>query len=269
MTSGVCIMYAFNQKVTADGRRRVDLIDRFGSIIRNAYIMSGVGLPMSVPLESEIPISDYQKYPRVVVGSMSGEVLPIVLGALDNEDLTYTTETSPETNYDESDPDDSRLTNAADVDIPENVAGMEEVALASPRGGRLLLKHNGHAVLAGVGISMQIPSGSYVRVSAGGDTTGRVPLVEPLLRVIENMARTINALQDEVRALRLTLTGPFDLTLVGLAPTPSGAVVAGPGVLQVTALTTSVGQSTSTDLQPVDPLTISSATLRISSATEV
>lgn len=276
MTPGVSIMYAFNQKVSSDGRRRVDLADRFGNIVRNAYIMSGAGLPLNVPLEQETSPKDYSTYPQVVVGFMQGDPLPVVLGALDTPGVSYTRTTDTSTAYDPDGFLGPKLTDKADADTDLNFRSMEEVVLAAPQGGRLLLKRNGHAVIAGVGVSMQIPEGSYVRISAGGDTSGRVPLVDPLVSVINDLADKINDLQDEVRALRATLQGGFELTtttLVVQPPTVPGApqiVVPAPtGLTVLSAFIGAVGTSTSEPVLPLDSLTIASATLRVSSATEV
>lgn len=283
MTPGVSIMYAFNQRVSSDGRRRVDLIDRFGHVVRNAYIMSGAGLPLNVPLEQETDPQDYTNYPQVVVGFMQGDPLPVVLGALDTPGVSYTRDTETETDYDPDAFMGPKLTNKADADSETNFRSMEEVVLAAPNGGRLILKRNGHAVIAGVGVSVQIPEGSYVRISAGGDTEGRVPLVDPLVEVINDMAEKINDLQDEVRSLRETLTTGTNMIMSGLqyypvttATTPPGSVMALAKVsamagtpVSETALFLEVGTSTSEPLLPLDSLTIASATLRVSSATEV
>lgn len=268
MNNGVAIMYAFNQKVTADGRRRVDLIDRYGHIIRDAYIMSGAGFPLNVPLQQETAPQDYTNFPRVVVGFMQGETRPIVLGSLDNRDVSYTPETDTNTHYDEEAFGGPKLTDEADVDVEENIASLEEVVLAAPDGGRLILKRNGYAVLAGIGVSVQLPTGSYMRVSAGGDTTGRIPLVEPLLNIIDQMAAKINDLQEEVAALQATLSGPFSMNLLGLTVTPTGLVAVAPGILPAVATIEAITPSVPEPLLPVDALTVSSATLRVSSATE-
>jgi hypothetical protein len=282
MRNGVAMMYAFNQHVTADGRKRVDLVDRYGTIFRSAYVMSGAGMPLNVPLEKEVPFTRYKEYPLVVAGFMQGEPKPVVLGALDNAGVAYSTATDTTTNYDDT-AAEPRLTDDADADLPTDVALMEEVALASPRGGRLLLKHNGRVVLAGLGISLQIPQGSYVRISSGGDTGGRIPLVDPLVEILEEMADKINDLQDEVRSLRLQLTTGTLTLLQNLAPIPvTPAVPAPPGALPTVALCVVPGgvypqqtsfplveASTSIPLQPIDPQTVASATLRVSSATEV
>jgi len=283
MTPGVSIMYAFNQRVSSDGRRRVDLIDRFGHIVRNAYVMSGAGLPLNVPLEQEKNLQDYPTYPQVVVGFMQGDPLPVVLGALDTPGVSYTNDTETKTNYDPDAFMGPKLTNDADADSDVDVRSMEEVVLAAPEGGRLILKRNGHAVIAGVGVSVQIPEGSYVRISAGGDTEGRVPLVDPLVEVIDDMAEKINDLQEEVRALREELTTGTNVLMselqyypVTTATTPPAAVMALAKVnamagvpVSETALFTDVGTSTSEPILPLDSLTIASATLRVSSATEV
>lgn len=268
MRNGVAMMYAFNQHVTADGRKRVDLVDRYGTIFRSSYVMSGAGMPLSVPLEKEVPFTRYKEYPIVVVGFMQGEPKPVVLGALDNAGMAYSTATDTTTSYDEKS-SEPRLNDDADADLPTDVALMEEVALASPRGGRLLLKHNGRVVLAGLGISLQIPQGSYVRISSGGDTGGRIPLVDPLVDILKEMSDKINDLQEEVGALRLTLTSGFTAMLSGLTVRPDGVVTAAPGVLPLPVMIPQVGTSSSIPLQPIDPQTIASATLRVSSATEV
>ena len=270
MRNGVAMMYAFNQHVTADGRKRVDLVDRYGTIFRSAYVMSGAGMPLNVPLEKEIPFTRYKEYPLVVVGFMQGEPKPVVLGALDNAGVSYSTATDTTTNYDDK-AAEPRLSDDADADLPTDVALMEEVALASPRGGRLLLKHNGRVVLAGLGISLQIPQGSYVRISSGGDTGGRIPLVDPLVEILEEMADKINDLQDEVRSLRLTLMQGSMALISGVTVSPvDGGLTASPGaVLPLVISVPQVGSSTSIPLQPIDPQTVASATLRVSSATEV
>jgi hypothetical protein len=279
MNNGVALMYAVNQRVSADGRKRVDLVDRYGRTIRNAYVMSGVGMPLNVPLEQETPPTDYTKYPQVVVGFMQGDPLPVVLGALDNSSVSYTSETSTDTYYDTDATGGPELKPAADADIEANTASMEEVVLAAPQGGRLILKRNGHAMLAGVGVSMQVPEGSYVRVSAGGDTSGRVALAKPLTDLLNDMTFKINDLQQEVADLRAQLMGPTSLNLlnVGVAPVqtsppspvPVQALVLLPAaVLPLQGQLTDVGLSAGDTLPGVDVLTISSATLRISSVTE-
>lgn len=275
MSAGVCIMYAFNQKVSSDGRRRVDLSDRFGRIIRNAYVMSGAGLPLNVPLEQETNAQDYTTYPQVVVGFMQGDPLPVVLGALDTPGVIYTSETDTDTNYDPDAFMGPKLTDKADSDSDIDARSMEEVVLAAPQGGRFLLKRNGHAVIAGVGVSVQIPEGSYVRISAGGDTQGRIPLVDPLVEVINDMASKINDLQDEVRALRDTLSTSFTILLPGLIVDPNTTLVSCPAG-KLTGFATvpessipEIGTSESEPLLPLDSLTIASATLRVSSVTEV
>lgn len=274
MNNGICVMYAFNQKVDAGGRKRIDLIDRYGTIFRNAYVMAGAAMPLNVPIDNERTTGELDIYPSVIVGTMQGEPSPIVLGALDNINFYYDSEYDDETNYEETSDGESRLSDNADVDTDTGVIAMEEVALAAPQGSRLVLKRNGHAVLAGVGVSIQIPSGSYVRISAGGDTIGRIPLVEPLVAVIDQMAQKINALQDEVRALRDTLNDSFTITLPDLNIDPQTRVVvaapsAGAVFVNTLGFIADVGTSTSEDIQQLDPLTISSATLRVSSATEV
>lgn len=283
MTPGVSIMYACNQKVSSDGRRRVDLIDRFGNIVRNAYVMSGAGLPLNVPLEQETSPKEYTNYPQVVVGFMQGDPLPVVLGALDTPGVSYTRATETATDYDPDGFMGPKLTDKADVDTDVNFRSMEEVVLAAPNGGRFILKRNGHVVIAGVGVSMQIPEGSYVRISAGGDTEGRVPLVDPLVSVINDLSDKINDLQDEVRTLRATLSSGAlgilqniaPIAVTPLAPAPPGAlptvalcIVPG-GLYPQEVQFADVGTSTSTPVLPLDSLTIASATLRVSSATEV
>lgn len=275
MNNGVCVMYAFNQKVDAGGRKRVDLVDRFGTTFRNAYVMSGAGLPLNVPIQQDNPDPDFKSYPAVVVGAMQGEPTPVVLGALDNANVTYTNESDTTTNYDEHALGGPKLTGDADVDTDTDVISMEEVALAAPQGGRLLLKRNGHAVIAGVGVSIQVLEGSYVRISAAGDTEGRIPLVDPVVEVLDNMSSKINDLQDEVRELRATLSSSFTIVLPSLLVDPTTSIVTCPTsivsgvVTALKSLIPEVGTSTSTPLQPLDPLTISSATLRVGSATEV
>jgi hypothetical protein len=156
---------------------------------------------------------------------------------------------------------------------------MEEVALAAPQGGRLILKRNGHALVAGVGVSLQVPEGSYVRISAGGDTNGRVPLSSPLTDSLNEMRQKINDLQDEIAALREQLTGPTTLSLLNVMtvpvttatvpPAPALALALVPAaVLPLQAQLTDVGLSTGQPMPSVDVLTISSATLRVSSVTE-
>lgn len=279
MTNGVALMYAFNQRVSADGRRRVDLADRYGRTIRNAYVMSGAGLPLNVPLEQETTVTDYTKYPQVVVGFMQGDPLPVVLGALDNISVTYARETNTDTYYDTESVQGPKLKAEADEDIDANVASMEEVVLAAPQGGRLMLKRNGHAMLAGVGVSVQMPEGSYMRVSAGGDTSGRVPLAKPLTDLLNEMSFKINDLQQEIASLRAQLMGPTSLNLVNVgvapvqtsppSPVPVQALVLLPAaVTPIQGQLTDVGLSEGNTLPGVDVLTISSATLRISSVTE-
>lgn len=270
MRNGVALMYAFNQHVTADGRKRVDLVDRYGTIFRSAYVMSGAGMPLNVPLEKEVPFTRYKEYPLVVAGFMQGEPKPVVLGSLDNAGIAYSTATDTTTNYDDK-ATEPRLTDDADADLPTDVALMEEVALASPRGGRLLLKHNGRVVLAGLGISIQVPQGSYLRISAGGDTGGRIPLVDPLVDILKDMSDKINDLQDEVRSLRLTLTSGFTALISGVTVSPAdGSLLTAPGaVLTLPIAVPQIGVSSSIPLQPIDPQTVASATLRVSSATEV
>lgn len=269
MRSGVALMYAFNQRVTPDGRKRVDLVDRYGSIVRNAYVMSGAGMPVNVPLEKDVAIEDYTSYPVVVVGFMQGDSTPIVLGSLDCTGIKYTNDTDTDTKYDFSE-EEPRLTDDADTNIDESKISMEEVVLASPRGGRLILKHNGAAVLAGTCISLQIPVGSYIRLSRNGDTSGRVPLVQPLVNLLDEMGSKINDLQAEVASLRSTLFTSFSINLDGLTFDPNtGTVLTNtPTFPLITANILDVGLSTSTALQPIDGDTISSATLRISSDTE-
>jgi hypothetical protein len=282
-------MYACNQKVAADGRRRVDLIDRFGNTTRSAYVMSGVGLPLNVPPAQEMNPKDYKSYPKVVVGMTEGDSLPIVLGALDTPEVSYTSQTDTNTGYEQNALFGPKLSNDADVDTDVNYRSMEEAVLAAPNGGRFILKRNGHAVIAGVGVSVQVPEGSYMRISAGGDTEGRVPLVDPLVERLNDMTDTINDLQDEVRELRLLLSTQVSVThrMVNLVPMPNPAAPTGPPlhvlvsvdplapVLAATAtaliepVSIDVGASTSTPLAPLDSLTIASATLRVGSATEV
>jgi hypothetical protein len=276
MTPGVSIMYACNQKVSSDGRRRVDLIDRFGNIVRNAYVMSGAGLPLNVPLEQETSPKEYTNYPQVVVGFMQGDPLPVVLGALDTPGVSYTRATETATDYDPDGFMGPKLTNKADADTDVNFRSMEEVVLAAPNGGRFILKRNGHAVIAGVGVSVQIPEGSYMRISAGGDTEGRVPLVDPLVERLNDMTDKINDLQDEVRTLRGLLSGGFELTTTTLVVVPPAGAGQPPtvapiptGITVLTAFIGAVATSTSTPVLPLDSLTIASATLRVSSATEV
>lgn len=269
MRSGVALMYAFNQRVTPDGRRRVDLVDRYGSIMRDAYVMSGAGMPISVPLEKEVPVANYLQYPTVVVGFMRGDTTPIVLGALDCRDITYTNSTDTDTQYDFSGPDPV-LTDNADENTDVDTIAMEEVVLASPRGGRVVLKHNGRVVLSGTSISLQLPVGSYLRISRGGDTSGRVPLVDPLVSLLDMMGSKINDLQAELAALKATLTGPFSILLDGVAADPQTRIVtaATPTFPLITASILDVTESTNQALQPIDPTTIAAATLRIGSDTE-
>lgn len=275
MTPGVSILYAFNQRVSSDGRRRVDLADRFGNIVRNAYVMSGAGLPLNVPLEQETDPKDYTSYPQVVVGFMQGDPLPVVLGALDTPGVSYTRDTETDTGYDPDAFMGPKLTDKVDEDSDTNFRSMEEVVLAAPNGGRVILKRNGHAVIAGVGVSMQLPEGSYVRISAGGDTAGRVPLSDPLKQVLDDMAEKINDLQDEVRTLRATLSSAFTILLPSLIVDPTTSVVTCPTsavtgiVVSIESSIPEISTSTSEPLLPLDPMTISSATLRVSSATEV
>lgn len=268
MRSGVALMYAFNQRVTPDGRKRVDLVDRYGSVVRNAYVMSGAGMPLSVPPEKDAAVGDYTKYPPVVVGFMRGDTTPIVIGSLDCAGITYTNETDTDTQYDFDGPE-PRLKDDADENTDIDTISMEEVALASPRGGRVVLKHNGRVVLAGTSISFQIPVGSYLRISRGGDTEGRVPLVEPLVSLLDDMGSKINDLQAELADLKATLAGSFSILLEGVAVNPQGAVVPStPTFPLITASILDVSQSNNQALQPIDPTTIAAATLRIGSDTE-
>jgi hypothetical protein len=278
-------MYAFNQKVTADGRRRVDLVDRFGNITRSAYVMSGAGLPLNVPPANETNPKDYTSYPQVVVGMMEGDALPVVLGALDTPEVSYTPVSETNTGYDAKGFLGPKLSNDADADSELNFRGMEEAVIAAPNGGRFILKRNGHAVIAGVGVSVQIPEGSYMRISAGGDSEGRVPLVDPLVAVMNDIIDTVNELQQEVTALRATLSSGVSITHPEITLLPI-TVPPKPDPVYVLAMVTppvdptnvvflnevallDVGTSSSEPLIPLDSLTIASATLRVSSATEV
>jgi hypothetical protein len=276
-------MYAFNQRVSADGRKRVDLTDRYGTVVRNAYVMSGIGLPLNVPLESEIPVENYAQYPPVVVGFMRGEPSAVVLGALDNQHVSYTSETNISSGYETLEDGFVQDSPEANEDVVEDVISMEECVLAAPRGARVILKHNGQAVIAGQGVSVQIPEGTFMRVSAGGETMGRIPLVAPLMQVFDTFMDHINALQDEVRALRTELregaTGSGTTMVVdGYAPTKIFDATNTPYIVLAQALPgstadltvklSSVGTSESEDMTPIDPMPLTSATLRISSATE-
>lgn len=285
MIGGVSIMYAFNQRIEADGRRRIDLLDRFGAVIRRAYVMSGVGLPINVPLESDTPVSSYGSYPQVVVGFMPGDPTPVVLGALDNMNISYIPGKNTDTYYVDDGMGSRRMSEEANESIDISNVYAEECALASPRGGRVILKHNGHAVMAGQMISLQVPEGSFIRLSSGGEATGRVPLVMPLVNVFDGFTDRINALQAEVKALRQELSkGATDsgttLALKGYTPT---LVVDGAGkshtvlAVNMVAPETStdlivtlpaVGTSTTEDMAAVDPLVLSAATIRITDVTE-
>ncbi len=283
MRDGVCIMYAFNQRVSSDGRKRVDLTDRYGAIVRNAYVMSGIGMPLNVPLESEVPVENYTDYPAVVVGFMRGEASAVVLGALDNHHVSYTSETNTASGYTLSEDGVTEDDQEANEDVAEDVISMEECVLAAPRGARVILKHNGQTVVAGQGVSVQMPEGMFMRVSSGGETMGRIPLVAPLLDVFDTFMDHINALQDEVRALRTELregaTGSGTTMVVdGYAPTKIFDATNTPYIVlaqslpgstaDLTVKLSSVGTSDSEDMTPVDPMPLTSATLRISSATE-
>jgi hypothetical protein len=278
-------MYAFNQRVSPDGRKRVDLTDRYGTVVRNAYVMSGIGLPLNVPLESEIPVENYTQYPPVVVGFMRGEPSAVVLGALDNHHVSYTSETNIYSGYETLEDGFVQDSPEANEDVAEDVISMEECVLAAPRGARVILKHNGQAVIAGQGVSVQIPEGTFMRVSAGGETMGRIPLVAPLMQVFDTFMDHINALQNEVRALRTELregssgTGGTRMILNGYAlrsvtsQTGDTFFVLAPaldpsGSQELVVTLPSVGTSDSEDMTPVDPMPLTSATLRISSAAE-
>jgi hypothetical protein len=285
MIGGVCLMYAFNQRVEADGRRRIDLMDRFGTVIRRAYVMSGVGLPINVPLEADTPIASYTSYPQVVVGFMPSDPVPVVLGALDNMNVSYVAGKNTDTHYVDDGMGYRYMGEEADENI--NIANVyaEECVLASPRGGRVILKHNGHAAIAGQCISLQVPEGSFIRLAAGGEATGRVPLVMPLVNVFDEFTDRINALQEEVKALRKELSaGATDngttLALKGYIPT---LVVDGAGKSHTVLAVNMVAPETSTDLivtlpavgtsdtedmASVDPMALAASTIRVTDITE-
>lgn len=270
MRSGVCLMYAFNQRVSPDGRKRVDLVDRYGSLMRNAYVMSGAGMPINVPVEKELSVTEYTKYPTVVVGFMGGDSTPIVLGALDIPDVTYTNERDTDTKYVEQSDGTRVMSNDADTDVATNISGMEDVMLAAPQGGRVIIKHDGRVAIAGNSISMQVGANSYMRISRDGDTAGRLPLVDPLADVLDSLGSKINDLQAELAELKGTLAGTFSIELDGLAVNPSsGAVTAiSPLFPLTTARILDVIETTNEAIQPLDRSTIASATLRVGSDTE-
>jgi hypothetical protein len=253
------VMRAFNQRTTPDGRRVVDLLSASGEVIRSAPVQCALGLPLNVPLEGEVDISQYSYMPAVVVVAGASRQKPIVIGVLESPKLMYAAGNAEEA------ASNSGLDDDRDVDDMLDSVYLEETVIPGPKGS-IAFRQSGKTVLSGETVSVQLPAGGYVRVSEDGDTTGRLPLVDPLSAYLQTLVDKINTLQRAVDALQAALVVvPIDpatspLAIPGIPPTPF------PLTGSISILRSPVFFDT--PAQGIDEAAVSAATLRISNRTE-
>lgn len=248
-------MRALNQRVTPEGRRVVDLVDDDGTTIIGAPTLSGAALPLTVPLESESAPGTYQYYPEVLVGIRPGQAKPVVLGVMDNGRVLFKArEEAEEYTGGASDPED--------VDDDVQWTYLEDAMVASPKAA-LALRHTGEATLEATRVNVQIPEGGVVRVSEGGNTSGRYPLAGPLLAYIRELRGSVVELRQAVLDLQAALQRPR------LANENGGALTSPAG-----AVTGTVGAPLGSPVYSGEPTpdfdepTLTSAILRVSTRVE-
>lgn len=252
------VMRAFNQRVTDDGRRVVDLMDSTGAVIRGAPTLSGVALPLTVPLEAEVALEDYSYLPYVLVLTDPGMPKPVVVGVMDNGQVLFSAgDGAPEHT--------GGMDNPGDADDPLDQTRLEDAMIATP-GATMALRYTGEMVLAGTQLSVQVPRGGSVRMSEGGDTSERVPLAGALLAYIRELRAAVVTLHEAVRDIQAEIRLARPLTpargdaLVSVAGVVSGTL--GPALLHP-------GPYPATATIPdFDEETLTAAILRISSRSE-
>lgn len=258
--NGTTIARAFNQRVTATGRRTVDIVMRDGMTRRDVPVMSGVAFPLQVPLESEVPTSEYEYYPRVLVVYDSVTRTPIVVGAMDSPKVVYHREL----------PDGggtSGLPDPQDQDDVTNITLLEEARLDSIAAS-LILRNSGIATLQASTVNVQVPDGGYVRISEAGDASERTALSGPLNAKLAEMTDKINELHNAVlelqQALLLVTVSPLSSTLgvqVAVPPAPPSPVM---GAFSIISSPVYAGAP----LPDVDEAALTAAALHISARSE-
>lgn len=257
---GTTVARACNQRVTGSGRRVVDLIMSDGTARRAVPVMSGVAFPIQVPLESEVSTADYVYYPRVLVVYDEMASTPIVVGAMDNPKVVYRRELG--TDAGTSGAEDPR---DRDDDLTETL--LEEARLDGAHAS-LVLRNDGAAVLQADVVSVQLPRGSYMRISEAGDTSERTMLSGPLNAKLTELTDKINELHEAVLALQsalqlVTVTPLTSLLGVQVAPPPA---LPSPVTGTFSIIQTPV--YTGLPLPPVDEQALTAAALHISARSE-
>lgn len=249
------IARAFNQRVTPDGRRVVDVVMQNGTTVRGVAVMSGVALPLQVPLESEVPLTDYSYYPRVLVVYDGYTRKPVVVGAMDSRKVVY------QPGGDDDTPT-SGATDPDDVDDDTGVTFLEEARL-DVANAEVVLRNTGKAVIRAGMVSLQVPPGGYLRISEAGDTAERTVLAGPVLAKMQQMVDTINELRQAVLDLQNALL------LVTVAP-PANSTLTTPTGGQVTGTLNIITSPVYTGLpeEDVDDLALTAAAIHMSARSE-
>jgi len=249
MRSGVTIMRAFNQRTTPNGRRTMDLIDNKGSVWTSVNVMSGVALPLNVPVAGEVPFGKYDYLPAVVVGYSDGDGRPIVLGGYENKDVVF----APYRGQAQTEND-----RPVDEDDMLEETFLEEVRVPGPR-STLAMRQGGRVVVAGTSVHVQVPTNGFLRVSQGGDSQGRVALADPLVAYINDLAGQVNYLKARVEELQ---------SILAMVPIPPGTLTAGltpvVGALPIRSGPIDGGKT----MRQLDGDTVASLSLRVSKYTD-
>lgn len=252
--SRVCVARAYNQRVTSAGRRVVDLVMRDGSVVHGAVVMTGVSLPVHVPFKNDTPLSAYQYYPRVLAVSDHFTRAFVVVGLIDNPNVVY----------DAAPPDvvTSGTTDGRDVDDDVTYTLLEEARIDAG-GSAFIMRQTGAAVLKADIVSVQLPAGSYLRVSEEGDSAERTVLAGPVLAKMQHMVDTINELRQAVLDLQQALL------LVTVAPPANSTLTTQTGG-QVTGTLNIISTPVYTGLpeDDVDDLSLTAAAIHMSARSE-
>ena len=219
MANGVMVMRAFNQRVTENGRRVVDLLDSFGSFYASAPVMSHVSFPLYVPRATDTEVT---YYPEVVVGFAQGEHRPIVIGAMDSYDVLYAPGES------EGPATTAGVGDLRQADDDDAYTYLDEVCLSTVGGGAMFrLRNGGKALLRSPDISLQVGSGGLLRISDGRDGLHNVATSLAVTTQFNTVAAKLRELQQRIDELSLALanvvvtpaTSTLSVIIPGLPPT--------------------------------------------------